>query len=577
MRSVLALLLLSLPAPLLSAEWPRSAPEEQGMFTSVLEGGDQYIRTQCPSRYSFLVVRNGKLVFERYYHGATKDSALHVMSMSKSVLSILIGQALEEKSIDTLDHKMLDYYPEYSTPSMEPRKRDITLRHLLTMTAGFQWDEVATSPQWVASPDWFRFAINLPLAANPGAIFDYDTALSHLLAGILAKSTHTSALDFGVRHLFGPLGITNFRWETDSLGYYIGGFHMYFTPSDFARFGYLYLKKGVWDDQQIVPRDWVETSTRLQMVNTSSIDIGDYGYHWWVKNQWGYPVFMASGYGGQYMFVVPALNLIMVSTTDTANDVRDRHLEAFNLFNLYVVPAIQAARPGAPSVTGIDTVVPGSWVSIYGTKLSATTRAWQPEDFSGINLPTQLDGVSVTINGRPAYIAYVSPGQINVVAPDDDARGTVPVVITNAPNSTSKSTAVLQDANPVLLLWAGKYAVAQHADWSLAAPPELFAGAATSPARPGETIVLWGTGFGATNPITPSGETVAHAALVSLPTVTIGGLIAPVAYAGISAGSAGFYQIQVKIPAEAPDGDLPISLEYAGAASSQTPMIRVQR
>lgn len=137
------------------------------MFTSVLEGGDEYIRTQCPSRYSFLVVRNGKLVFERYYHGATKDSALHVMSMSKSVLSILIGQALEEKSIDTLDHKMLDYYPEYTTPSMDPRKRDITLRHLLTMTAGFQWDEVATSPQWVASPDWFRFAINLPLAATP--------------------------------------------------------------------------------------------------------------------------------------------------------------------------------------------------------------------------------------------------------------------------------------------------------------------------------------------------------------------------------------------------------------------------
>jgi uncharacterized protein (TIGR03437 family) len=130
----------------------------------------------------------------------------------------------------------------------------------------------------------------------------------------------------------------------------------------------------------------------------------------------------------------------------------------------------------------------------------------------------------------------------------------------------------------MLLLWAGKYAVAQHADWSLAAPPGLFADAATSPARPGETIVLWATGFGATNPISPSGETVARAApLVGRPAVTIGGLTAPVTYAGIAAGSAGLYQIQVKIPAEAPSGELPISLEYAGTASPQTPVIRVQR
>ena len=116
------------------------------MNSSLLEAGDQYFRRECPTRYSLVVVRNGRLVFERYYRGTGSQSALHVMSISKSVLSILLGQAFNEGYLDSIDRKLLDYYPEYATPSLDPRKREITLRHLLTMTAGLQWVETDTGP-----------------------------------------------------------------------------------------------------------------------------------------------------------------------------------------------------------------------------------------------------------------------------------------------------------------------------------------------------------------------------------------------------------------------------------------------
>lgn len=329
-----------------TAAWPRSLPEEQGMSSLTLEAGDRFIVSRCPRRFSFLVVRNGRLVFERYYHGKTNDSATHVMSISKSVLSILVGQALDEKYIDTLEHKVMDYYPEYAAAFQDPGKKEITLKHLLTMTAGFRWNELHSAPAWVASRDWFRFILDLPLSGKPGELFNYNTGLSHLLAGVLAKSTGANALAFGKRRLFEPLGVRNFRWEKDRRGYFIGGFHMYFTPADLAKFGYLYLRKGVWEERQLVSPGWVEASTRLQVPNTSALNIGDYGYHWWVRKVHGHPAFMAAGFGGQYIFVVPELDLVTVTTADSASDSLDLHKQAFDLLNLYVIPAIRTPPAG---------------------------------------------------------------------------------------------------------------------------------------------------------------------------------------------------------------------------------------
>lgn len=546
------------------------------MDPALLQAGDTYIRGQCPHRYSFLVVRNGYIVWERYYRGMTVDRYADVMSVSKSVLSLLLGQALDQGKIENLDRKMADYFPEYFSPSSDARKRQITLGHMLTMTAGFQWDEVATGDKWVGSKDWYKFVIDLPMTSNPGTVFDYNTGLSHLLAGVLSRASGQTALAFGNHNLFAPLGIGNFRWDVDPRGNYVGGFHMYFTSRDLAKFGYLALRKGYWNDRQLVSRAWIEDSTAVHVLDASPTTIGDYGYHWWVRPQWGYAVFMAAGYGGQYIFVVPGLDLIMVSTTDTTSDDVARHMQAFNLLTQYVIPSIRSVTE--PRVAGephIDSVMnaasfsagpaPGGWTAISGSNLSTTTRAWSDDDIVGGNLPVQLDGVSVTIGGKPAYVEYVSPRQINVLTPAGVAAGDVQVSVTSAPGHSASAAATLSDAIPALFLWCDRYAVAQHADYSAVGMPGLFSDVTTTPAKPGEAIILYGTNFGATVPASSVGEIAKQAApLPSLPVVKVGGVEAVVEYAGLSAGSAGLYQVNVRIPESVEDGDVPVSLVYAG-------------
>ena len=211
----------------------------------------------------------------------------------------------------------------------------------------------------------------------------------------------------------------------------------------------------------------------------------------------------------------------------------------------------------------------GGWVAILGDNLSTTTRSWADEDIVGGNLPVQLDGASVTMGGKAAYVGYVSPRQINVLAPGAIAAGDAAVSVTSAPGHSAALTSTMSDADPALFLWNGRYAVAQHADYTAVGTPGLFPQMVTTPARPGEAIVLYGAGLGATAPLSAIGEIVRQAApLPSLPSVTIGGVAAVVDYAGITAGAAGLYQINVRIPESAPDGDLPVSLVYGQGATT---------
>jgi uncharacterized protein (TIGR03437 family) len=231
----------------------------------------------------------------------------------------------------------------------------------------------------------------------------------------------------------------------------------------------------------------------------------------------------------------------------------------------------------APLITGISNnasgapaIESGSWVSIYGTGLAATTRNWQASDFSGNNLPTTLDGVSVLIDGKKAAISYVSPGQLNVQAPTDTASGPVQVQVNNS-YGTATGTATLQNYSPAFFTFQTKYAAAVHnSDGVYVAPAGSFGSAATSrPAQPGESLQIYATGFGPTTPAVPAGQLVAKAAPLSDLTqlrVTIGGMAATVQFAGIVA--AGEYQINVTVP-QVPNGDQPILATIAGV-SSQT-------
>ena len=222
----------------------------------------------------------------------------------------------------------------------------------------------------------------------------------------------------------------------------------------------------------------------------------------------------------------------------------------------------------------------GSWVTIQGSNLAGNTRGWNSADFVGGALPTQLDGVSVKIDGKPAYVAYISPAQINVQAPADSALGAVPVEVTYNGSTSPAGTAQLQVVSPGFFLWSGKYAVATRPDFSLVAPAGLFDEVTTVPAKPGDTIILWGTGFGATNPtvlpgVLPPSNQVSNVS--NTVTVTIGNLAATVVGAALAPGNPGLYQIAVQVPASAPDGDLAVVAQVSGVQSSSNVLLSVMR
>ena len=221
-------------------------------------------------------------------------------------------------------------------------------------------------------------------------------------------------------------------------------------------------------------------------------------------------------------------------------------------------------------------IVPGSWITIYGTNLSSKTDGWANAIVNG-NLPTSLDNVKVSVGGEPAYISYISPTQINAVAPDV-AAGPVAVTVTNPSGTSSAVTTTAQAVQPAFFQW-GNYAVATTLQYTLAVKNGTFPGLTTTPAKPGEVIVLWGTGFGPTSPSAPVGvEAPSSPTYYTANTVSVavGGKVATVYSAVLAPGFAALYQVAIQIPASLANGDYPVVAKISGAQSPSTTLITVQ-
>ncbi len=316
---------------------PRVEPGDTVLLARSLERA-----AELPNLRGILVSQKGEIVLERFTGGAGADRATNVKSVSKSLLSVLVGIAIAEGHIRGLDQPISDFFPDYfARPGVEPAKRAITVGHLLSMQSGLESTSFDQYGAWVSSRDWVRAALEQPVVDVPGGRMLYSTGSTHLLSAILTKATGKSTWAYANERLAGPLGFRIRPWQRDPQGIFFGGNEMYLTPRQLLRFGQMYLDGGAYRGKQVVPRAWVEESVRPR---TSSPWNGHgYGLGWWSKESGGRRVFFAWGYGGQYVFVVPELELVAVFVSRPDGPRAPGHLPGIHrILDEYLLPGAAA-------------------------------------------------------------------------------------------------------------------------------------------------------------------------------------------------------------------------------------------
>ncbi len=325
--------------------WKNSTPEEQGVDSEKLYDLVKGIRENKTEIDSLVIVRNGYIITEAYFSG-NKDSLRALYSCTKSVTSALVGAAIDDGYIKDVDMKLLDIYPDMKIKNNNTLKKQITLEHLLTMSSGFDWDEVTISyshpdnplPQLERSPDTVQFMLNRSVSTEPGRAFNYNSGGSHLLSAIITKLSGKALAEYAEDKLFKPLGITNKSWYSAQDGISFGGYGLYMRATDMAKLGYLYMKKGKWGDKQIIPEEWVELSTIKHIDADYNGTSKGYGYQWWVNSFGGYS---ARGFQGQYIIVQPELDMVVVFQSHfTKND-----LLPLNMMEANIIPAVKSTQP----------------------------------------------------------------------------------------------------------------------------------------------------------------------------------------------------------------------------------------
>jgi len=321
---------------------PRAAPSEVGVDAGPLERMLHYLTSTKTNVHAILVLRHGKLILEAYAypHRATDRHALY--SCTKSVTSIITGIAIADGLIPGVEARVVDLFPERKIAGRDGPKGAVTLRDLLTMQGGFDWNEWPYSgpdnslDAMVASADPTQYVLDRPMRFEPGKAFNYNTGSSQLIGAVVQQRTGKKLAAFAQEKLFGPLGIADFSWYALRDGSSWGGTGLQLRPEDMAKLGQLYLDHGTWQGKQLVPASWVAESTTkfTPKWDANSFPIG-YGYQWWMTEQ-GYT---ALGSGGQAILVNPAQDLVAVVVSSLEDSSATGAIGI--LLDLYVAPAVR--------------------------------------------------------------------------------------------------------------------------------------------------------------------------------------------------------------------------------------------
>lgn len=313
-----ALLVLQITTGCGSADHGSQKPGETADIRSEAEAIDGLL--------SLLVMRDGELVYEGYFDGTKASDLLHLRSATKSVTGLLVGIALAQGHIGSVEDTVGDHLGE-NVSQFAVEKRAITLQQLLTMTAGLRWDESDNVDEYNRlrrTADPVRHYLSRTLVAEPGARFAYSSGASHLLSEVLTRATGLSTRAFARQHLFGPLGIDTDRWESMGNRVTNGAAGLELAPRDFLKIGELMLAGGQWQGRELLPADWIDEVTHQRV---SIAGEPGYGYQWWVQCE-PREAWAAMGFGGQTLYVMPALRLVVAANARWQGPGRSRAEQA---------------------------------------------------------------------------------------------------------------------------------------------------------------------------------------------------------------------------------------------------------
>jgi len=345
---VVFLCIVSFPGFLRAFEaLPRRRPEKLAIDPIKLEEAIEDLG-EINGMWSVVVIRKGNVVAEDYFTGPPEE--LHpVWSVTKSITSTLTGMAMDRELISSLDQSMTTYLPSGLEPA-DPRAEEISIRNLLMMTSGLRWSEDSDWLPWIYSSDPARFILDRRVVTIPGNVFNYSSASSHIPSVILTEVLREDPAVFAGRELFEPLGISDWRWQRDPQGYPFGGHGVELRTEDLGKFGVLFLKGGLWGSRRIVSRSWVNEAVQPRFfweIDYGPLENVDYGYLWWTAEAAGYPVFIAWGWGGQFSFCVPDLELVVATAADgmvEADQAEEQEIAILDVIVGEILPAVKPIR-----------------------------------------------------------------------------------------------------------------------------------------------------------------------------------------------------------------------------------------